>query len=165
MSSVLAEQASPEGRNVDSFLQGKREGVPNYLQALGGHPQLLQAQVNMFTHAIFEERALPRALREQISLVVSGINLSSYCLAAHLEILEMLGYGKPLARKLERQDFDRVKRSSNDGEITDGVLVVSLYPCAYSCKSVRGPTLINRCVTQIAQLFRASRFARGAIRS
>jgi len=62
VSSVLAEQASPEGRNVDSFLQGKREGVPNYLQALGGHPQLLQAQVNMFTHAIFEERALPRDL-------------------------------------------------------------------------------------------------------
>lgn len=37
---------------------------------------------------------------EQISLVVSGINLSSYCLAAHLEILGRLGIEKSVARKL-----------------------------------------------------------------
>ena len=106
VSSVSAEQASPEVRNVYSFLQEKWGFVPNYFKALGGHPQLLQDQVNMFTHAMFEERALPRAIKEQIALVVSGINLSNYCLAAHLEILETLGYGKSLARKLERQDFD-----------------------------------------------------------
>ena len=141
VSSVSAEQASPEVRNVYSFLQEKWGFVPNYFQALGGHPQLLQNQVNMFTHAMFEERALPRAIKEQIALVVSGINLSSYCLAAHLEILGRLGFEKSFARKLalnfesapldpkvmtlfqflakvsrqpadiERQDFDRVREA------------------------------------------------------
>ena len=95
----------------------------------------------MFTHAMFEERALPRAIKEQIALVVSGINLSNYCLAAHLEILGRLGFEKSFARKLalnfesapldpkvmtlfqflakvsrqpadiERQDFDRVREA------------------------------------------------------
>src|SRR5437660_12538978 len=54
----------------------------------------------MFTHLMFEERALPRAIKEQIALVVSGINLSNYCLAAHLEILGRLGFEKYFARKL-----------------------------------------------------------------
>lgn len=33
-------------------------------------------------------------------MVVSGINLSSYCLAAHLEILGRMGIDKSMSRKL-----------------------------------------------------------------
>lgn len=47
-----------------------------------------------------EGRALPRIARELVALVVSGINLSNYCLAAHLEILGRLGFDKKLCRKL-----------------------------------------------------------------
>ena len=47
-----------------------------------------------------EGRTLPRIVREQIALVVSGINLSNYCLAAHLEILGRLGIDKKVSRKL-----------------------------------------------------------------
>src|SRR5438445_6871001 len=100
VSSVSAEQAAPEVRNVYSFLQEKWGFVPNYFKALGGHPQLLQDQVNMFTRAMFEERALLRAIKEQIALVVSGSNLSNHRLAAHLEILGSLGFKKSFARKL-----------------------------------------------------------------
>lgn len=74
--------------------------MPNYYQALGPYPQLLKDQVDLFTHAMFVERALSREIKEQIALVVSGINLSNYCLAAHLEILGRLGFDKALARKL-----------------------------------------------------------------
>ena len=54
----------------------------------------------MFTHMMFVERALPRTVKEQIALVVSGINLSNYCLAAHLEILGRMGIDKAMSRKL-----------------------------------------------------------------
>jgi len=113
VSSVSAEQASPEVRNVYNFLQENWGFVPNYFQALGGHPQLLQDQVNMFTHLMFEERALPRAIKEQIALVVSGINLSNYCLAAHLEILGRLGFEKSFARKLAL-NFECASRAENN---------------------------------------------------
>ena len=92
--------ASPEVRQVYKFLQENWGFVPNYFLALGGDCQLLQDQVNMFTHVMFQERALPRPIKEQIALVVSGINLSNYCLAAHLEILGRLGYERSFARKL-----------------------------------------------------------------
>jgi len=56
--------------------------------------------MNLFTNAMFEERGLPRVIKEQIALVVSGLNISSYCLAAHLEILGKLGVDKATGRKL-----------------------------------------------------------------
>ena len=97
---VTVEEATSETKNIYDFLQNNWGFVPNYYQALGPYPQLLKDQVDMFTHVMFVERALPRTVKEQIALVVSGINLSNYCLAAHLEILGRLGFDKAFARKL-----------------------------------------------------------------
>src|ERR1700739_4582613 len=89
MSLTTEEQAGPETKQIYKFLGENWGFLPNYFQALGAHPQLLQDQVNFFTHVMIqnEGRTLPRIVREQLALVVSGINLSNYCLAAHLEIL------------------------------------------------------------------------------
>ena len=98
--STPAEKASPETKRIYDFLDANWGFVPNYFQALGHAPQLLQDQVNLFTHVMFQEGALPKIVKEQVALVVSGINLSSYCLAAHLEILGRLGIDKKQSRKL-----------------------------------------------------------------
>ena len=95
-----AENASAETRRIYEFLSTNWGFVPNYFQALGHAPQLLQDQVNLFTHVMFQEGALPKIVKEQVALVVSGINLSNYCLAAHLEILGRLGIDKKQSRKL-----------------------------------------------------------------
>ena len=158
---VTVDKATSETKNIYDFLQNTWGFVPNYYQALGPYPQLLKDQVDMFTHVMFVERALPRAIKEQIALVVSGINLSNYCLAAHLEILGRLGFDRSFARKLAmnfeaaavepkvmalfkflakvsrqpadivREDFDTVREAGwSNEEITEGVLVASLYACA-----------------------------------
>jgi uncharacterized peroxidase-related enzyme len=93
-------EASPGVSSIYKYLQENWGFVPNYFLALGRDQQLLQDQVNLFTHVMFEERTLPRPIKEQIALVVSGLNLSNYCLAAHLEILGRLGYERSFARKL-----------------------------------------------------------------
>ncbi len=97
---VSVDEATSETKNIYDFLQNTWGFVPNYYQALGPYPELLKDQVDMFTHVMFVERALPRVVKEQIALVVSGINLSNYCLAAHLEILGRLGFDRAFARKL-----------------------------------------------------------------
>jgi uncharacterized peroxidase-related enzyme len=158
---VTVQEATSETKNIYDFLQNTWGFVPNYYQALGPYPQLLKDQVDMFTHVMFVERALPRAIKEQIALVVSGINLSNYCLAAHLEILGRLGFDRSFARKLAmnfeaaavepkvmslfkfvakvsrqpadivREDFDAVREAGwGNEEITEAVLVASLYACA-----------------------------------
>jgi len=94
------EQASAEVRNIYEYVTRRWGFLPNYFQALGHDAQLLQDQVNLYTNAMIEERGLPKIVKEQIATVVSGINMSSYCLPAHLEILGRMGMDKSLSRRL-----------------------------------------------------------------
>jgi uncharacterized peroxidase-related enzyme len=97
---VTDEQASPEVKRLYDYIREKWGFVPNYFFALGRDAHLLEDQTNLFTNALFEERGLSRVLKEQVALVVSGLNMSSYCLAAHMEILGRMGIEKPMSRKL-----------------------------------------------------------------
>ena len=97
---VDEQQAGPEVKQMYTHLREGWGFVPNYFLALGRDAQLLRDQMNLFTNAMFTDRGLPRAVKEQIALVVSGINTSSYCVAAHMEILGKLGVDKSTGRKL-----------------------------------------------------------------
>src|SRR5258708_11016645 len=94
------EQASADVRKIYEYVTRRWGFLPNYFQALGHDAQLLQDQVNLLTNAMKEERDPPKIIKEQIATVVSGINMSSYCLAAHLEILGRMGMDKSLRRRL-----------------------------------------------------------------
>jgi uncharacterized peroxidase-related enzyme len=97
---VSDEQASPEVKRMYDHIRERWGFVPNYFHALGRNAQLLSDQMNLFTNAMYEERGLPRVIKEEIALVVSGLNTSTYCLAAHMEILGSLGVPKAVGRKL-----------------------------------------------------------------
>jgi uncharacterized peroxidase-related enzyme len=69
--------------------------VPNYFQALGIRPAVIQGHL-LLGEAVMRDGALSRALKEEIGLVVSGINSSTYCIAAHMQVLNNLGVGPEL---------------------------------------------------------------------
>ncbi|SRR5229473_6467130 len=94
------EQASAEVKKIYNSVSGSWGFVPNYFLALGHDVQLLQDQVNLFTNAMNTERGLPKMIKEQIATVVSAVNMSSYCLPVHLEILGRMGLDKSLSRRL-----------------------------------------------------------------
>lgn len=73
--------------------------VPDFFAAQGTRPDLIAAELGL-GQAIMKDSALPSAVKEKIALVVSGINHSSYCIAAHSEALHHLDVPKPLARQL-----------------------------------------------------------------
>jgi uncharacterized peroxidase-related enzyme len=73
--------------------------VPNFYQAQGTQPGLIDAELAL-GHAVLQDGALSRSVKEKIALVVSGLNHSSYCIAAHSEVLHNLGVPKHLARQL-----------------------------------------------------------------
>ena len=73
--------------------------VPDFFLVQGARPDLIAAEFGL-SEAISKDAALPRAVKEKIGLVVSGINHSSYCIAVHSEALHHLGVPKSLARQL-----------------------------------------------------------------
>src|SRR6202790_2180699 len=94
------EQASADIRKIYEYVTRRWGFLPNYFQALGHDAQLLQDQVNLYTNAMNEERGLPKIIKKQNATVLSGINMSSYFLPAHLEILGRMGMDKSLSRRL-----------------------------------------------------------------
>jgi uncharacterized peroxidase-related enzyme len=96
---VTEEQANPPLKQIYAQLRQRFGFLPNYFQALGGTPQLIEAHLAL-GGKILEDGALSKVIKEQIGVVVSGINSSSYCIAIHLELLRQMGMDKPLGRKL-----------------------------------------------------------------
>jgi len=76
------------GGNVFEFyrVQGRTPGVAAAQMALVG--------------ATLADGALTRKEKEQILVVLSGINTSSYCVALHMDVLRAFGMEQKLARKL-----------------------------------------------------------------
>ena len=70
------EQASDEVKKIYEYVSRRWGFLPNYFQALARDRQLLEDQVNLYTNAMFNERGLPKVIKEQIATVVSGINMS-----------------------------------------------------------------------------------------
>jgi uncharacterized peroxidase-related enzyme len=96
---VSEEQAGPELKPLFQQIRELYGFLPNYFQALGPLPHVIERE-RALAAVLLSDGVLPAALKEQIVLVVSGINSSSYCVAAHLELLRRLGIEKSLGRKL-----------------------------------------------------------------
>lgn len=102
---IPVEKAGPELTGLYEQVTKTFGFVPNYFQAQGRIPELVDAQLKM-RQVIMRDGELSAAVKGQIALVVSGINTSSYCVAIHIELLRPLGIEKPLGRTLAT-DYSR----------------------------------------------------------
>jgi uncharacterized peroxidase-related enzyme len=91
--------ANPELRGIYEQIEKKFGFVPHFFKALGPIPEAIKAQLEM-NAAIMGDGTLSTLVKEQIGVVVSGINSSSYCIAIHMEVLRQFGIDKPASRKL-----------------------------------------------------------------
>ena len=92
-------QANPRLRGIYGNIEQNMGFLPHYFKALGAMPPVIEGQLQL-NAAVMNDGALTRAEKDQIGVVVSGINSSSYCLVIHMELLQRLGVEKSLARKL-----------------------------------------------------------------
>lgn len=69
--------------------------IPNFFKAQTPRPDLLDAEVQLVDAILIKEGALSRSQKENIFLVCSAANLSTYCVTAHCEIIRMLKLAGP----------------------------------------------------------------------
>ncbi len=99
VSQVPEEQAGPQLKPLYQQIRQAMGFVPNYFQALGRQPAVIEAQLALSAN-VLKDGALSKKVKEEIGLVVSGLNTSSYCVAIHMEVLRSLGVEKAVGRKL-----------------------------------------------------------------
>jgi uncharacterized peroxidase-related enzyme len=105
-------KADPQVRPLYRQIREDFGFVPNYFQALGRLPSVLDGHLTL-SRAILNDGALSQSLKEQLGLVVSGINASSYCITAHMQILNRLGVEPTLGSVLVT-DYSRAQVSPKD---------------------------------------------------
>jgi len=93
-----AEELAPELQPTYQQIEGEFGFLPRYFRAIGRDPSTVVEQIALYNKIV--SGTLSKALKEEVGLVVSGINSSSYCVAAHMELLRRLGVEKKLGRKL-----------------------------------------------------------------
>ncbi len=69
--------------------------IPNFFRAQTLRPDLIDAEVGLFSAILVKEGALTRRQKEYIFLACSADNLSTYCVTAHCEMVRMLGIDGP----------------------------------------------------------------------
>jgi uncharacterized peroxidase-related enzyme len=92
-------QAEPRVQELYQQIRAQYGFIPNYFQAQGRLPEAIEGQLAL-GNAVLKDGALSQALKEQIGLVVSGLNSSSYCIAIHMQVLHSLGVEESLGQKL-----------------------------------------------------------------
>jgi uncharacterized peroxidase-related enzyme len=92
-------QADPHLLEIYGKIERDLGFLPHYFKTLGAKPAVIEAQLQL-SPAVMADSALPMVTKEQIGLVVSGINSSTYCIMFHMELLRRFGVEKNLARKL-----------------------------------------------------------------
>ena len=89
---------TPADERASSIFDKIREEfgfLPNFYRAQTRRSDLIDAEVQLVGTALVKEGALTRQQKEYIFLVCSAANLSTYCLAAHCEMVRMLGIDGP----------------------------------------------------------------------
>ena len=99
VSEIEETQADPHLLEIYGKIERDLGFLPHYFKTLGAKPAVIEAQLQL-SPAVMADSALPMVTKEQIGLVVSGINSSTYCIMFHMELLRRFGVEKNLARKL-----------------------------------------------------------------
>ena len=92
-------QAGPELKEIYRNLEQGLGFLPHYFMSLGAKPKVIEAQLAM-DDAIMSDGALTKLVKEQVAVVVSSINSSSYCVKFHMELLRRFGIDRAMERKL-----------------------------------------------------------------
>jgi uncharacterized peroxidase-related enzyme len=96
---VEESQADPQLLGIYRKIEQNFGFIPHYFKALGAMPKAIEGQLQL-NQAVMADGALSTVVKEQIGVVVSGINSSAYCIFIHMELLQRFGVEKSLARKL-----------------------------------------------------------------
>ena len=98
VSEIPESQATGQLKSLYADLHAQGS-VFEFYRVQGETPAVVAGEMAL-VGSILSDGALSRMQKEQLLVVVSGINTSSYCVALHLDVLRAFGMDRKLARRL-----------------------------------------------------------------
>lgn len=97
---VAPEKASGRLKAIYDELQSSYGMVPNVVQVFSIQPEILEAQLKLYSALMSEKAVLSPHVREMIAAVVSNINSCQYCTRWHFHSLAQMGLDEARVRKI-----------------------------------------------------------------
>jgi RNA polymerase sigma-70 factor, ECF subfamily len=105
--------------------------IPNIFRAQTLRPDLIQAEVDAFSKVLQPEDALSHTQKECILLVGSAVNLNTYCVTAHCEVLRLIGVSREESDQIAL-DHHQANLSAPDKTLLDFAIKLTAQPSVIS---------------------------------
>lgn len=101
---AVIEENQAEGGIKEAYAQMKSEMgvVPNVMKVFSTWPELFAAQAGLFQTVMASETKLPRATKEMIAALTSGLNQCTYCVTHHVNFMKQYGVSDTAAETIEK---------------------------------------------------------------
>lgn len=124
---LKAVEMDPDSFAPFTFLQKKFGFIPNLFRAQTLWPGAIEAEAKALETLLLTGDILSRMQKEYICLAVSAVNLNTYCVAAHSELLRGLGLPEDVSDQIAL-DHRQADLSEADKALLDFALKLSLEP-------------------------------------
>jgi RNA polymerase sigma-70 factor, ECF subfamily len=115
--------------------------IPNIFRAQTLRPEAIEAEAGAFRNVLQPDDLLSRVQKECILLVVSAANLNTYCVAAHCEMLRMMGVSIAESDQIAL-DHHQAEISEENKTLLDFALKLSVLPSEFGREDIDG---LRRC--------------------
>ncbi len=140
---VRAPYLSPRAFAPFATLMKSHGFIPNFFRAQTLFPDLLAAEAEFTAAILLPEDPLTRSQKETILLAVSAVNLNSYCVAVHCNLLRGLGLpaeeGDQIAVDHHRSSLSEADKALLDFAIKLGIQIFRIL--ARRCRKAQGGRL------------------------
>jgi RNA polymerase sigma-70 factor (ECF subfamily) len=124
----------------DSFLpfayfMNRFGSIPNFFRAQTLRPDVIEAEAGLFRNVLQPDDILSRVQKECILLVVSAANLNTYCVAAHCEMLRVLGLSTEESDQIA-VDHHQADLSEQNKTLLDFALKLAVRPSEFRSEDI-----------------------------
>jgi len=109
--------------------------VPGIFLAQTLRPDLIEAEADLVQKVLIPEDILSHVQKECIFLVASAANLNTYCVAAHCEMLRIMGISIGESDQIA-VDHQQAEISESDKKLLDFALKLTVRPSEFQCEDL-----------------------------
>lgn len=134
-------ERSPDTFPPFAYFVERFGSIPNIFRAQTLRPEAIEAEAGAFRNVLQPEDLLSHVQKECILLVVSAANLNTYCVAAHCEMLRMMGLSTAESDQIA-VDHHQAEISEENKRLLDFVLKLAVQPSEFGREDING---LRRC--------------------
>ena len=132
---LRAVELRPDSFPAFGYFMKRFGSIPNFFRAQTLRPDVIEAEAGLFRNVLQPDDILSHVQKECILLVVSAANLNTYCVAAHCEMLRVMGVSTEESDQIA-VDHHQADLSEQNKTLLDFALRLAVRPSEFRSEDI-----------------------------